>query len=654
MLDNVIAIDLETECTVETCKYYGKSICKEDHSLSPWHSRITVMGVYGYVKGIETKKVFREVSALASYLDSLDPVVSYIGHNFKFDLLHLHAKGVSIDLARWVGDSQLAAYVLTEKISDEWLAEYERQRKRVGGHTRAGTWHSLKTLAPFLLDIPPFWEASGEHDSDTYVLKDCEYTFRIYDKITARLRDLNEFDFYISKQLPWTKLLLRAEMRGIKIDLVAMEEMEENLTRKADSLKQELDEQWHEAHVAYTEQQLTQIENKYSNMCVAYLNDHPEADPYLVRDRYKSLANSAKAKIPAGVDYGSPTQMLCLLQDYYQYDCSLPEPKTTPKGKVTTVGTGKEVLRRLIIEGKKDVEVFYEWRRVYKLLEYIAAYKTWQVDGYLHPIFNPDSTKTGRLSSARINMQQVTGELKKLFIPRPGYKFIGYDLAAIEPRLIALYSNDPELFELIKSGRSIHDDNVKTYFAIDDAHEEISKKYPYHRKAAKEVGLSVFYNAGGKRVRNCLGKRGFPVSENEARGIVKRVRSRFEKVFEFGKEVVALLEQGETLTNLLGRPIQFANASDCYMQGVNRLMQGSASDLNTEGALRAEQAAATANIEIYPLGLVHDFVLFEVKEDQAEAGNKLVYEKLTGFELNCDLGRIPLEAEGGVMDTWAS
>ena len=106
-------------------------MCQNDHSLSPWHAEITTIDMctdYG------RRYVCSTVQEAKYFTEFMDLTID--GHNFKFDWLFLAVHGWEIPLERWVGDSSIAAYVMTEKIPDHWLAEYDEQRKSKGSHHR--------------------------------------------------------------------------------------------------------------------------------------------------------------------------------------------------------------------------------------------------------------------------------------------------------------------------------------------------------------------------------------------------------------------------------------------------------------------------------------------------------------------------------------
>lgn len=623
----MIALDIETVCSVTGCKGLG-DYKKCDHALNPWKGRITKIGV---VDGDE-RKVYSDVSSFwAQYKHapgSQRPL--FFGHNFKFDFLWLRVHGCDIGLDQFAHCTQIMAYVLTEKIPNSYLEYYEIERKKQGGHHRKAGKHSLKTLAPYFLDVPPFWETDDKAD-DEYVLKDVQYTYDLAPVLESKLKELNQWDFYL-RLVGWTKMLLTAELLGITIDLEALATKEKELqTREAD-LRVQLDRNWQSAHYAYKREIEEQLLLKYDAMA-------KKAEKPFSRDsRYYGLYQNALSKISQGIDYDSPKQMAWLLRDYLGYNITSLEDKET---------TGREVLERLANEGKEDVKNFLEWRKVQKLLTaFIPTYKELAVAGVIHPVFNPTNTRTGRTSSERPNLQQVPPELRELFRARKGYKFISYDAAAIEAKLIALYSQDPALQRVIDSGASLHDVNTRLFFGLpEDA--DIKRDYQVQRQATKNVGFALFYHAGANRIRVTFANKGFHLSEQECRGILYRFKDNYEVAMEYAKSIVEYMESGKILNNLLGRPLQIENPEDAYMTAFNTLVQSSASDLNLEGAYRAWTEMKTAGLDATPLLFIHDMFLMEVREDQVEEADEILVRNLTTFDLP-----IKLTVEGGITSKW--
>jgi DNA polymerase-1 len=157
----------------------------------------------------------------------------------------------------------------------------------------------------------------------------------------------------------------------------------------------------------------------------------------------------------------------------------------------------------------------------------------------------------------------------------------------------------------------------------------------------------VLYGAGWKRVFFEMTKAGFTdVTEAQCKGFVKRLREYYSGVWEFKLQLDAELERGAVLYNLLGRPFKIQSQSDVYMKGLNTLIQGSASDLLQEGAYKLRLIGLT------PLLLVHDEVIVEVPEADANEAEAVIEEALTMRRLPTKHGNIPIRVEGKVSKSW--
>lgn len=634
----VKALDLETACDVPSCKHYGKAMCAEGHSLSPWHSKITVAALWSPTSW-RTFRGDAQLQELGKILQERRFELTM--HGGKFDALHLLQKNI-IDMdtlfALWQHDTHLASFVWTNKIPDSWLAEYSASAP--SSSRKAGK-HSLKTLAPYFLGIEPHWEVEDK-DDDAYVLKDVEYSYKLNVYLQEHM-DADATQFYRHKLLPWTKMLIRAELRGLKLDVEGLLQFQTELEQRERTLEAKLDVVWHEAHLAYSQIMTNEVHKKYNAM-----------KETKAREPRREVALS---RVPDKVSYDSPTQMRWLLGDFYGYDL-----RTLEGGE----STGKEVLIRLAEEGREDVEVFLKWRKTQKILTAFIPkmLELCDEEGVIHPIYHickgfdetmskEVGTRTGRTSSERPNAQQVPSELKRFFKPREG-KLVGYDQSAIEAKLIAAYTEDPPLMQTIQTGESIHNVNTVTFFGLDCKPSEVPELYPKHRKAAKNIGFALFYFAGANRIRIAFTQAGFPITQNEARKIHKNFLTKHEKAISFAKELVEAFEQGEVVKNLLGRPIRIEHAEDAYMQGFNTLVQSSASDINLDRMHAALEILKQLGIKAYPVLTVHDYAGIEVVGDDAtvEKANAFIAGALTDFSLQTSFGEVNLEVEGGISNEW--
>jgi len=644
------ALDIETCCDVKECEGFGGS-SKCLHALDHNRNRITLVGVYAILPetGLTFDVAFDTIEDFKELIDDEDCDFTFIAHNGKFDFKHLIARGIDLT-DRWVADTQLLSSIIKHKIPDEWLKDYELQRKEenkkiVGTHRKARK-TSLKSLAPYFLDVPRFWEDPSNHDDPEYCLKDCEYTYRLY-KLFKVLSTEEEWKFYEETLLPWSKMLMRSELKGIAIDMPELEIATQAAFTKATHLKELLETAWAPGIKAWTDTQIEETCKKYRTMRHrAGDKAGSNADRYeRVQDRYRKLRKAALDRLePFNID--SPTQLLWLLESYLGYDMADFEENSS---------TAVEVLEVLAGEGKEDIKLLLQYRKQQTLAtKFFPGYQEKQYKGVLHGSFNPTGTRTGRLSSSNPNLQQVPSGLHFLFVARPDKKLITLDFSAIEPRIIAYLSEDPVLCEVLAEGVDFHGLTTKIFFNLDCHPSEVKKLYPIERKIGKEVGLSIFYGAGAKRLKRSVQKHGFFWTIEECASMVKEFRASYAGVFDYKKQIDKKLEAGEVIYNLIGRPIYIENADDVYMKGFNTLIQSSASDLLLNSAHKFEKEMEGYSWDAHPLLYVHDELVVEAPADgdRRLKAMKLLEHCMTNYTLTTAHGPVKIEVEGQISDRW--
>lgn len=632
----LVALDIETVSITDN---------KED-ALIPHKSRITCIGIWGH--NGEIAKVYRE--PWTDFLEEIyyDSNICFVGQNFKFDLKHMHEHFGEMPghTNRWEDDSRLMGFVYTEKVSEDYLAAYEERRKELnkelpsGINHREASLHSLKTMAPYFLNVEAFWENPADHNNDEYVLKDCEYTYRLVEYFYKNM-PVEQIQFYKEKLMPWSKMILQAELEGVVIDLAKIEELESSNAKEIVQLTATLKELWKDHYEAYTQKAISELNTRYNEMFQSAASKHPNKSLVDLQLKYVNLFETAKRKLldsgDAELNLDSPSQLKWLLQDRLGLDV------TNLEGDEST---GKEVLQRLAMENK-DVDKLLRLRKITKLnTAFFPKYKELAINGRIHAEFNIDGTRTGRLSSSRPNLQQHSRDLKALFKASKGCKFITYDLQSIEPVLMAYFSEDESLVDIVTNNKNFHSINTKLVFDLDCTDEEVKDKHKNLRDIAKEICLALLYGAGWNQVRMSCMKRGIIKTESECKRVVKMIREKYKGVWQFKQALDQELEKGTIIYNMMGRPLKINNPEDVYMRGFNTLIQGSASDIVLDIAHEiSTQLPAT------PLMFIHDSVVFEVLEEEAEELDKEIQKRFKR-KLTTETFSYNLNIDGGINNVW--
>lgn len=633
----LIALDIETSCNVPNC------IDKEcKHALIPYKNKIDLIGIYDGTN----YKYFTNVNEFHKWCPN---TVRFIGHNIKFDAKMLYFNETDIrDLI--IDDTSLMAVANPYKIPEDWLEQYEQRRlelNKQGGKHRRAKWHSLKTLAPYWLKIKPFWEVA-DHNNVEYNRLDCEYTYKLYFKLKEELEKNGVYQFYKERLLPWTLSLLDIELQGIKIDMPLLTSMEESYTKKAKELMLSLDGQWAGAYEKRKEVQIEEIHAKYREMRQKAIDkleeDYTPEKESKISARYHDLEQKAIEKTDLSLNLDSPAQLKWLFKDYFKLDI---------EGKDEEDSTGKLVLERLAAAGRKDVETFIDYRKTTKILtSFFPTYKDYNTNGYLYSSFRPEGTRTGRLSSSDPNLQQVAGDLHQLFTCEEDEILHIYDMSYIEPRLIAYYSNDPVLYDVINKKQDFHGLNTKIFFGLDEPIEKIKELYPHERKVGKTVGLALMYGAGPWRLKETAMQYGYDWHIDQCKERYEDFKETYRDVFAFRDRLNKKLEAGEWVPNILKRPIKIHAKKDVYMTGLNTLIQSSASDLVLNSAHLIQKRIKDNKLNGTVVSLVHDEIISRSKQQDSDKIDAFIRRAMTEYNLVNKLGPIPLEVEGKMARRW--
>lgn len=627
------ALDLETACAVDGCTDKDCS-----HALDFNRNKITVAAVSD---GASDEKVFRGstneiVEQLERFVDER-PGVHFTAHLGKFDFKQLCSRSTKITDELLTDDSCLLAFSHQDKIPESWLEDYnsrrvEENKKRTGHKHRAAGLHSLKTTAPYYLGVDPFWEPEHGHDDDEYVLKDARYCKQLTDYF-KQILPTKSLEFYYKHQLPWSKMLMQMEIDGIAFDTekvtIMWQKAEEQMIESSNKIR----EQWAVHFTEYLRLQEYELDEKFlAKKALGKLSE---------KQLKRAEINLAKAKERIeSLNLDSPKQLLWLLRDRLGLDTTNMHEETS---------TDKETLKRLSIKDAGVAELL-TYRKAKKLCStYFPEYLNYVYKGRIHSTFNVATARTGRLSCSDPNLQQVPGALHELFIADKGKLLITRDLSAIEPTVLAYYSEDPVLCDIIINGKDFHGTTAVAAFDLACDSTEVKKLFPQLRRVAKTIGLAVLYGAGKNQVHLVLQQEGFAdMGLHEANKIVTRIREKYKGVWTFKQALDAELETGSVLYNLLGRPISIKNRDEVYMKGLNRLIQSSASDILLNAAhLIKERGIAT------PLLPVHDELVSSTDADKASEVEEQITDILHNtITLTTQYGRIPIRTEGKIATYW--
>lgn len=289
------------------------------------------------------------------------------------------------------------------------------------------------------------------------------------------------------------------------------------------------------------------------------------------------------------------------------------------------------------------LDTLMEWRKYDKFLTtYISP-----VDGreFVHTSFKQCEAWTGRMSSAKPNMQNIPKkagkEARSMFVPRDGHVFVVYDYDSIEVRLLAYYMANEGYRKLIRDGHDphaymaaqIHGGEMEEY-----TKENATPENRLKRDVAKNTMFAISYGAGAPRVADMN-----QISKTEARDLIKKIKKGLPGYYRLNSRIRKKIETVGYVNTAFGKK-QVVDKEKAYV-GLNSLIQGTAAQIMKKGLVRVHEA--TAEYGAVPLLLVHDEIVVECPEENAEQVSALMPDALNGA-FDCDP---PLSVEGGIVTT---
>jgi DNA polymerase I len=296
------------------------------------------------------------------------------------------------------------------------------------------------------------------------------------------------------------------------------------------------------------------------------------------------------------------------------------------------------------------------WRELTKLAQtYLDALPALLgPDRRLHTTFNQTAAATGRLSSNNPNLQNIPirtplgREIRACFVAEPGNLLVSADYSQVELRLLAHIAGEDVLKEIFRRGEDVHTATACRVFNVTP--DQID---PGMRSKSKMINYGIVYGLSAYGMADRL-----DIPQEEADQFIQRYMAGFPAVQSFIEQTIEQGTEQGYVSTLFGRRRQVpelrARRWDLRKQGerfaVNMVIQGTAADIMKVAMVRSVQALADAGVRSRLILQIHDELLFEGPEDEAEQVKAMACEQMeAAFEMDP-----PLAVEAGIGHDWLS
>ena len=326
-----------------------------------------------------------------------------------------------------------------------------------------------------------------------------------------------------------------------------------------------------------------------------------------------------------------------------------------PAGKKTKTGysTNADVLENLH-DKHEIVDLILQYRQLTKLNStYVEGLiKVVSDDGRVRSLFKQTETRTGRISSAEPNVQNIPvrtelgRNMRKFFTADAEYILLDADYSQIELRILSHMSGDKNMQNGFLNGMDIHTATASQVFDVPA--DKITSEM---RRAAKAVNFGIIYGIGAFSLSKDIG-----VSVAQADRYIKNYLARFPKVSEFMDKVVEDAKKNGYAVTMFGRrrPIPELKNSNKNIQAfgkraaMNAPIQGTAADIIKIAMIKVYERLKAEKLDARLILQVHDELIIEVKESDAERAAAVLGEEMR----NAVKLDIPLTADVSKGKTW--
>ncbi|MFH0794752.1 MAG: DNA polymerase I, partial [bacterium] len=253
--------------------------------------------------------------------------------------------------------------------------------------------------------------------------------------------------------------------------------------------------------------------------------------------------------------------------------------------------------------------------------------------GKIHTSYNQTIAATGRLSSSEPNLQNIPvrtalgRQIREGFIPsEKGFVFLAADYSQIELRILAHLSGDATLKKTYLEGGDVHRLTASRIFGC-----SASDVSPEMRDRAKIINFGIIYGMTAHRLAT-----DFKIDHAVAQRFIDDYFRAYPGVKQWTRQTLESAREKGFVTTLSGRrrhlpDLKSPNRNvrmNAERIAINTPIQGASADMIKLAMLRVWRRLRDDRFKSKMLLQVHDELVFEVPEGEAERVGKMVRKEM--------------------------
>lgn len=386
---------------------------------------------------------------------------------------------------------------------------------------------------------------------------------------------------------------------------------------------------------------LSSMERDGITVDAAALNDFGEQ----LKPRISKIEKEVHTLAGHEFNIGSPKQLSAVLFEELSLPCG--------KKRKTGYSTDAETLEGLA-EMHDIIPLILEWRSLTKLYNtYVKGLAAAiSPDGRMHTTFKQTETRTGRISSAEPNIQNIPvrtelgRNFRKFFTAAEGKTLIDADYSQIELRVLAHLAEDSVMIRTFNEGGDIHTETAASVF--NQPPEWVDADM---RRKAKAVNFGIVYGIGAFSLAKDIG-----TDMRSAKQYIDDYLAHFSGVRDYMARVTSDAEKDGYAVTMFGRrrfiPEILSSNKTLKALGkriaMNTPIQGTAADIIKIAMVKVYFRLKKELPEARLILQVHDELIVEAPAELAERAAVILREEMQGAaELS-----VPLTADAKEGKTW--
>lgn len=502
-----------------------------------------------------------------------NPHISKALHNAGYDVVILRRHG--IDVNPITEDTMIAEWLLDPDLRRIGLKDVAQRRLNLTMERIENLLGSGKKQITF--DRVPLDKAAP------YAAADAVVTYRLVpllDNAFNRSGAPKARNVYQNLELPLIPILANMEMVGVRVDLPYLRQLAEEMTDIQKTIEAEIYKEAGQEFNINSIQQLNEVLFNVLKLSTSGLKKTKTSGFSLTADVLEELAETNNAPI------------LRHIMQYRAYS---------------------KLLSTYVLALPKLVNP--ETQRV-------------------HTSFRQTGTATGRISSSDPNLQNIPirtedgRRVRRAIIAEEGHVLLSVDYSQIELRILAHYSGDDALRKAFQEGQDIHRATAAKVFGVPP--EKVTFE---QRRFAKSVNFGLMYGMGAFRLA-----RESELTLADAERFIEAYFANFPGVRDYLDATRDFATQNGYVETLFGRRRRFPQLQREHLsqtvrqrlerEAINMPIQGTAADIIKLAMITIERRLRMKGLQAQMLLQVHDELLLEMPEDEADTVQTLVIDAM--------------------------